>query len=160
MQNYHWSQLKDIDDDLYLHPELGCSLRVTSPLHHEELVVSPAPIFVVGIRRSTSPSFSVILICLLMVCKFYFKFLLSVYFILYLLSAPDLAVCHALFLVRFGLCCAPSACLSVLSVVRPPSFVIYLVFRPCLCFLYFTDPFVNSCLTCLHISLKKIPTPL
>ena len=41
MQNYHWPLLDDVDDDLYLHPELGRSLRMTSPLRHEEMVVSP-----------------------------------------------------------------------------------------------------------------------
>ena len=71
VQNYHWPQLGDIDDDLYLHPEFSHSLRVTSPLRHEKLVVSPpTPIFVVGIHRSMSLNFSMILICPLMVCKF------------------------------------------------------------------------------------------
>ena len=78
-QNYRWPQLNDIDDDLYLHPEFGHSLCVTSSLQHEELVSPPAPIFVIGIHRLMSLDFSVILICPLMVCKFYFKPPFSVY---------------------------------------------------------------------------------
>ena len=41
VQNYHWPQLDNIDDDLYLHSEFGGSLHVTFPLGHKELVMSP-----------------------------------------------------------------------------------------------------------------------